>query len=129
MLDKSCANFYQQEGLRLQPHNYPVMKKSFLFLIVVLAAAFFPLRVEGAAGYLYESDTGSGSIFQFTTSASGTVVKLTFATGLTGLRGIAFDRLGNLFAAQDDKIIRITPSGFISDFALGVDGPNFLAFD
>ena len=105
------------------------MKKSFLFLTVVLAAAFSPLRVDGAAGYLYESDTGSDSIFQFTTSASGTVVKLTFATGLHGLRGIAFDRLGNLFAAQDDKIIRITPSGFISDFALGVDGPNFLAFD
>ena len=105
------------------------MKKSFLFLTVVLAAAFSPLRVHGAAGYLYESDFGSGSIFQFTTSASGTVVKLTFATGLTGVRGLAFDRAGNLFVGQEDKIIRITPSGFMSDFALGVHGPNYLAFD
>jgi hypothetical protein len=46
------------------------MKKSFLFLIVVVAAVLSPLRVHATAGYLYESDTGSESIFQFTTSAS-----------------------------------------------------------
>ena len=129
MLDNRPANFYQQGRVRRSSRNYPVMKKSFLVLTVVLAAAFSPLRVHGAAGYLYESDFGSGSIFQFTTSASGTVVKLTFATGLTGVRGLAFDRAGNLFVGQEDKIIRITPSGFMSDFALGVHGPNYLAFD
>jgi sugar lactone lactonase YvrE len=105
------------------------MKKSFQFLLVLLGMAFSPLTTRGAAGYLYESDTSTGSIFQFTTTASGTLVKTTFASGLTGLRGIAFDRAGNLFAAQEETILRITPAGFKSVFASGLHGPNFLAFD
>jgi hypothetical protein len=104
------------------------MKKSVLFLTVLLAASL-PLTVQGAAGYLYEPDTSADSIFQFTTTASGTLLKTTFASGLTGLRGVAFDRAGNLFAAQEDRIIRITPGGFTSIFASDLHGPNFLAFD
>src|SRR2546430_10149882 len=100
------------------------MKKGLLFVAGVLVAAFLPLTVDAAAGYLYESDFNSGTIFQFTTTPSGTLVKLTFASGLTDVRGLAFDRAGNLFAGQDTTIIRITPEGFITTFASGLHGPN-----
>lgn len=105
------------------------MKKSFLFFTILLAAAALPLTVHGAAGYLYESDNSTGKIFQFTTTPAGTLVKITFATGLTGVRGLAFDRAGNLFVGQNNTIIKITPAGFTSVFASGLHGPNFLAFD
>src|SRR5438045_5375087 len=105
------------------------MKKSALFLTLLVAAALSPATVNGAAGYLYESDNSTGTIFQFTTTTSGTVVKLTFATGLTGVRGLAFDHAGNLFVGQDDRIVKITPEGFTSVFAAGLHGPNFLAVD
>jgi putative intracellular protease/amidase len=105
------------------------MKKNLLLLTVLLAAAFFPGTSRGAAGYLYESDNSTGTIFQFTTTTSGTVVKITFATGLTGVRGLAFDHAGNLFVGQDTTIVRITPEGLTSVFASGLHGPNFLAVD
>jgi hypothetical protein len=105
------------------------MKKSFLSLFLLVAAVFFPQTVHGAAGYLYESDFSTGTIFQFTTTTAGTVVKLTFATGLTGVRGLAFDHAGNLFVGQNETIVRITPEGFTSVFASGLHGPNFLAVD
>jgi sugar lactone lactonase YvrE len=115
-------------GLLAVCRNWPAMKKN-LFLTLLLAAAFVPLTVHGAAGYLYESDNSTGKIFQFTTTVSGTLVKITFATGLTGVRGLAFDRAGNLFVGQNNTIIKITPAGFTSVFASGLHGPNFLAFD
>lgn len=63
------------------------MKKC-LPLLLALLAILSPLRVLAAAGDLYESDFNTGTILQFATTASGTVVKLTFATGLTGVRGL-----------------------------------------
>jgi sugar lactone lactonase YvrE len=105
------------------------MKKTFLLSLLLPIVAFFPLTVNGAAGYLYEPDISTGSIFQFTTTESGTVLKTTFATGLTGLRGIAFDHAGNLFAAQEERIIKISPTGAKSVFASDLHGPNFLAVD
>ena len=78
------------------------MNKNSLFLTVILAISTLPLTGQGAAGYLYESDTSTDSILQFTTTASGTLLKTTFASGLTGLRGIAFNGARDLFAAQED---------------------------
>ena len=105
------------------------MKKSFLFLTALLSAAFFPVTTQAAAGYLYESDFATGTIYQFTTTSSGTLAKITFATGLTDVRGLAFDHAGNLFVGQSETIVRITPAGFTSVFASGLHGPNFLAVD
>src|SRR5207237_634656 len=105
------------------------MKKIFLSLSILVAALFFCRTIHAAAGYLYESDFSTGKIFQFTTTTSGTVVKITFATGLTGVRGLAFDRAGNLFVGQDTTIVRITPAGLSTVFASGLHGPNFLAVD
>ncbi|HEY2139217.1 MAG TPA: NHL repeat-containing protein [Chthoniobacterales bacterium] len=48
---------------------------------------------------------------------------------MTGVRGLAFDRAGNLFVGQDTTIIRITPEGFTRVFASGLHGPNFLTVD
>ena len=104
------------------------MKKVFLFLFACLSACFAQVA-DGAAGYLYESDFSTGTIYQFTTTSSGTVVKIKFASGLDGVRGLAFDRSGNLFVGQNDRIIKITPEGFSSVFALNVNGPNSLAFN
>jgi sugar lactone lactonase YvrE len=101
------------------------MKKSLLFVTGLLVAALLPLTVYAAAGDLYESDINTGTIFQFTPSGT----QLTFATGLTGVRGLAFDRAGNLYAGQDTKIVRITPQGFITTLASGLHGPNFLTVD
>ena len=105
------------------------MKIRLLFLPVFFATTCAPLTARAAAGYLYESDSSTGSIFQFTTTPSGTLARFTFASGLTGLRGIAFDRAGNLFAAEDERILKITPDGFKSVFASELHGPNFLTFD
>ncbi|PYI92760.1 MAG: hypothetical protein DME97_08015 [Verrucomicrobia bacterium] len=103
------------------------MKNSLRFLTILWVVAFLPLTVHAAAGDLYESDFNTGKIFEFNTT--GTVNKLTFATGLTGVRGLAFDRAGNLFVGQDSTIVRITPAGFTSVFASGLHGPNFLTVD
>jgi hypothetical protein len=68
------------------------MKNILRFLTILLVAIFLPLTVHAAAGYFYESDFSTGKIFHFTTTTSGTAVKLTFATGLTEVR--ALDRGG-----------------------------------
>jgi hypothetical protein len=107
------------------------MKKTLRFLTVFLVAAFSQNTAYAVAGYLYESDFSTGNIFQFrpTPLTDGTIVKVKFATGLDSVRGLAFDRAGNLFAGQSSTIVKITPEGFISVFASGIHGPNSLAFN
>ncbi|HVF72668.1 MAG TPA: NHL repeat-containing protein [Chthoniobacterales bacterium] len=107
------------------------MNKSFLprLLAVLLGTSVAPLSF-GAAGYLYESDFSTGTIYQFTTLPdSGTVVKVKFASGFTGVRGLAFDRSGNLFVGEAERIYKITPNGFGTIFASDIRGPNSLAFN
>src|SRR6476646_5835241 len=95
------------------------------FFAVLLIAVFLPLQAYAAVGYLYESDTATGTVFQF----SGTAGKVAFATGLSGVRGLASDHAGNPFAGQSDRIVRIAPDGSVSTFASDLHGPNFLAVD
>jgi hypothetical protein len=74
-------------------------------------------------------DGPRGNGKQFTPSA----VKSTFATGLTGPRGLAFDSAGNLFVAEiplsgPGDILKITPGGTRTVFASGFSGvPEYLA--
>ncbi|HEX8077467.1 MAG TPA: NHL repeat-containing protein, partial [Chthoniobacterales bacterium] len=105
-----------------------ITKNRFLSIAGAVAAIFLPATGFAAAGYLYESDFSTGSIYQLTTNAAGTV-KVKFASGLDGVRGLAFDRHGNLFVGQSETIIKIRPDGFTSLFASNIHGPNFLAFD
>ena len=58
----------------------------------------------------------------------------TFATGLNGPTGLAFDSSGNLYVANYDNgsgttISKITPGGTVSTFATGLNGSEGLAFD
>ena len=70
--------------------------------------------------------TIQGSIFKVT--PGGTVSP--FGSG-TSIRGLAFDRNGNLFAADfaNGDIYKFTPSGSRSVFASGLRVPMWLAFD
>ncbi len=66
-----------------------------MFRAALIALFLVAPRVHSAPGDLYVSDA-SGTIFKF--SPSGT--KSTFATGLSGRNGLAFDRTGNLFVVR-----------------------------
>lgn len=63
---------------------------------------------------LFVSDFGTGSIYDFAPNSSRT----TFASGIRGPSGLAFDGSGNLFVATitDVSILKITPSGVQSVF-------------
>jgi len=82
--------------------------------------------IYASPGDLFESDFGSGNIFEFT--AGGT--RSTFASGLNGPLGLAFDSAGNLFEADfgSGNIYEFTPGGTRSTFASGLNAPTFLAF-
>ena len=76
------------------------------------------------------ANPGTDTILKFTPSA----VKSTFATGLTGPRGLAFDASGNLFVAEninfpDGDILEFAPGGGASTvFASGLGRPQYLTF-
>jgi sugar lactone lactonase YvrE len=73
------------------------------------------------------ADRGSGNIYKFTPDGGRT----TFASGLNGPAGLAFDAAGNLFVADLDSgnIYKFTPDGGRSTFASGLNYPFDLAFD
>ena len=82
---------------------------------------------SAAVGDLYVSDFSNGLVLKF--DASGT--QGTFASGLTGPFGLAFDRGGNLFVADKNtnSVFKFTPAGAKSTFASGLNVPTALAFD
>ena len=101
-----------------------------LLLFTLTAGVLLAARtVEANAGDLYEADFATGQIFRFTHDRSGQVIKLTFRSDLDGIRGIAFDRGGDLFVAQSETIIKIAPSGATTVLASGVHGPDYLTTD
>jgi hypothetical protein len=104
----------------------------------LVVAAVFILSVaaqltHAAPGDLYVSDAGngnagSGNIYKFTPEG----IQSTFASGLNGPEGLAFDNAGNLFEADagSGNIYKFTvPGGGRSTFASGLRGPAGLAFD
>src|SRR5438309_1488079 len=107
------------------------MKKSalqYLFVTVVgLTAALLPINILAAPGDLFEADHGTNRILQFTPA----VVKPTFASGLQGPFGLAFDASGNLFESDTGTatVIKFTAAGVKSTFASGLNAPIGLAFD
>ncbi len=78
-------------------------------------------------GDLYVSDFSNGLVLKF--DVAGT--QSTFASGLTGPFGLAFDRGGNLFVADKNtnSVFKFTPTGTKSTFASGLNVPTALAFD
>jgi hypothetical protein len=77
-----------------------------------------------------EPPMGTDTILKFTPNR----VESTFATALDWPRGLAFDRSGNLFAANrgvfapPGAIYKFTPDGNRTVFASAVDDPQYLAF-
>jgi DNA-binding beta-propeller fold protein YncE len=92
-----------------------------------LVLCFIPVDGRAAAGDLYVTDTAGGEILKFTPTGS----KSTFASGLAGPKGLAFDRGGNLFVVESGpgNILKFTPDGTKSTFASGLSLPGALAFD
>jgi sugar lactone lactonase YvrE len=97
-----------------------------LVTVAGLAAGLVPISAGAAPGDLYEAD-GSNTIFKF--APDGT--KSTFASGLNGSVGLAFDGSGNLFVSDFNSgtIFKVTPAGTKSTFVSGLSGPFTLAFD
>jgi hypothetical protein len=81
---------------------------------------------------MYVSNSGNGTISAVAEDGSVS----TFATGLNQLRGLALDRWGNLYVADEGvgsglvgTIKKITPDGHVSTWASGFNWPTSLAFD
>src|ERR1700745_3326843 len=71
--------------------------KTKIFLNIFLSlSAMFALAITAHAQNLYVTVRFPGRILEFTPSG----VHGTFATGLSTPRGLAFDSIGNLFAAE-----------------------------
>ena len=97
----------------------------------LLAAAVLPflltVRSHGAAGDLYVTCFDSDSVVRITPSGT----KSTFATGIDGPLGLAFDRSANLFVGEPvivGRIYKITPGGTKTVFANNAGRPQGLAF-
>jgi sugar lactone lactonase YvrE len=71
------------------------MKTKILRNIFLSLGAIFALAITAHAQNLYVTVVGPGEILEYTPSG----VQSTFATGLDGPRGLAFDSVSNLFAA------------------------------
>jgi sugar lactone lactonase YvrE len=94
----------------------------------LLALAIGASSANASPGDLYESDDGSNNIYKFTPGGT----QSTFASGLNGPLGLAFDSAGNLFEADaggSGNIYEFTPGGTQSTFASGISAPFGLAFD
>jgi len=73
------------------------MKTKIFRNIFISLSAIFALAITAHAQNLYVSiDNLFGEIYEYTPSG----VQSTFATGLSGPRGLAFDSIGNLLAAE-----------------------------
>jgi sugar lactone lactonase YvrE len=71
--------------------------KTKIFLNIFLSlSAIFALAITAHAQNLYVTVVRPGKILEYTPSG----VQSTYATGLTAPRGLAFDSIGNLFAAE-----------------------------
>ena len=104
----------------------------YIFSLLALAAgaiatATIAPKADAAGGDLYETDFTSGMIFKF--SPGGT--RTTFASGLSGPEGMAFDRNRNFFVTDTGtgRIFKYAPNGSRTIFASGLNGPASLVFD
>src|SRR3989442_1188369 len=100
---------------------------SIVLVCVAICTLAMSTTRNAQAQNLFEADFGSGQINKFTPGG----VQSSFASGLNGPIGLAFDSAGNLFEADVDtgNIYKFTPGGAQSTFASGLNNPYGLAFD
>jgi DNA-binding beta-propeller fold protein YncE len=109
------------------------MKTTVHYISIALAwFASMLIFSTAQAQNLFESDGGSGNIYEFTPNGT----RSTFASGLSVPAGLAFDSAGNLFVADDGDfsstggmIYKFTTNAVRSTFASGLNAPVALAFD
>lgn len=126
-----------------------LMNKIFTFILCLFTCSISAQNVETITGQLNASGGVSvdrlGNIYvadfgiQLSNANGNTVYKITpdgtvttFATGLQGASGNAFDAQGNLFQSNiaGNKISQITPAGVVSDFvSANISSPVGLEFD
>jgi sugar lactone lactonase YvrE len=103
------------------------MKTKGMLRMTATAVAIICGRLE--AQDVFVSDFRANSIYYFTPDG----VRNTFATGLDGPGGIAFDKTGNLFVVDtySGNIYKYTPNGVRSTFASGLSSSRVwgIAFD
>src|SRR5437868_3403592 len=79
----------------------PTLVVAAVFILSVAAQ-----RTYDSAGDLFEADSSSGNIYKFTPGGT----RSTFASGLNGPKGLAFDSEGNLFVDDNSgNIHKFTP--------------------
>ncbi|HMJ05609.1 MAG TPA: hypothetical protein VK474_05075, partial [Chthoniobacterales bacterium] len=96
-------------------------------LLCSLAILVASSAVAAAADVdLYLSDTVAGAVLRVAPDRTQT----TF-TSIGNPRGLAFDRAGNLYVADNaaQSIIKVTPAGVANTFVSGVGAPRGIAFD
>ena len=110
--------------VRRQKNNFLTRMKNHSFLVsqVVLASMAFALVICGNHARASVTIYFSGNDIISTVTPPGP--RITFATLLPSLQGLAFDTSGNLFVAGGGKVSEITPAGVASDFATLPPGFN-----
>lgn len=103
------------------------MKPNIAVSAMLCAGAVMLIAPIGQAQNLFVVDEGSSSIYEFTPNGT----RSTFASGLDGPWGLAFNSAGNLFVANAgaNNIYEFTPDGTRSTLASGLNYPTGLAFN
>ena len=100
------------------------------FGVVTCAVVVLLMAATAPAQNLFESDSLSGNIYEFTPGGMRTNI----ASGFSYVNGLAFDTAGNLFVSNfgygsnNWNITKITPGGAENIFAL-INNPQAVAFD
>jgi sugar lactone lactonase YvrE len=83
-----------------------------------------------SAGNLFAADAVDATIYEF--APDGTQTVFVGPDGFPpdhGPAGLAFDRFGNLFVSSGDIVLKFTPDGEGTPFAMDLDNARGLAFD
>ena len=100
---------------------------SLQLLLALIALVAGGRSANGAPGDIFVSDFYTNTIYKFTPDGT----RSSFATGLNGPTGLAFDSANNLFEADfySGTIYKFTADGTQTVFAMGLRQPWGLAFD
>jgi hypothetical protein len=105
------------------------MKAEIQFVLRTFGAAVCLVAVMLTAGAsaqnIFVSESATGNIYEFTPSG----VRTTFASGLNDPGALAFDSMGDLFAAVSGGIVDFTSGGTQINFASGLNEPASIAIN